>query len=1067
MVNALKHVLYSDIKMNSEVNGVKSDGCIRHDSIESSIPSTRISPLLHSDMILSDDEFRKGYAFETGDGVSQDLRQAEIHYVNSSSPVSSYRLGCMLESGVLRKPDAKSAFRRMRKAADAGYCPAMMKLAEYYADGFGIDRDPVIAIDIYLDLYHESVDDSSEQQALDGMRGILERFDKESSVREYLTGLVCEGVLTDPMFREALSHYENAGARGIPEAWFRAGVLHEIKSISDIGSAIRCYKFSFEGKNVQSSMRLGILCFEGKGLKQDISLAFKFFRRAAEGGDPYGQFWSAIMMQYGIGTEKDGRTAKQFYESAVKAGISDASLWEGLLLRYGAENVPKNVMEAHRLFKKASDLGIGRAMYELGRIYEDGAGVKVDMSTARRYYGMADRNGCHVVNGYVVPLDSMSCLEEMIRLRSAIYLQTRSSVETESDNEDSSEVLGGDKVHDEEANNSASQEVNETPAQVLKRLKDRMDMGGQGAKDARDEAMFLFNSCFGLDTDFDRMYQLYITALSDHTVGELQYRIAQMMQEENSPIHDRNRALEWYEKAMENGKIESAIHIGDHYLDGKPSPDLMVAASWYIQAIRRRSDFWILESRFSRIRDTLRKSKETELMVTIARNLVQSRLAGHDTVLKFYTDALELGRAEVAIELKDYIQSFGLKYDREDLLESSLKILDERAVSNKDPGSSSARLSGVTKGCIVKAQDLAQFYGHMVTKLFPYLIDKKKLDAIIRYDRCIDRFVVSPKEGIGPLSNLCPDPQVVLDIYSGSRKLCLDDLYSLANGLIQHNEYIGTRLMCIAAASGHAQALRDCIERMNIFEVEDVSLAVDLLRKSVAVTGDPDSMYKLAQLYLRYPAYEDSEKADRLLEDAAKMKHQDASMLLVVRRSKVDNTVKNLKKSEDSSHEIVTVVEPMNLLFEAAERDEMWAIMEMGKRSRSRDIWEAIKWYSRAAELGNPEAMCRLGIIFRNNDTFKDHNKSMSYLKQAAKLGNGEAMYILGTMYEITDRMKATEYYRKSMKAGYKFAASKLFRKDVEIYKLSYNFELSSRNEGFRRTLGDDSGRYMENSWER
>ena len=721
-------------------------------------------PSLFDSDLPVDDEFRKGYAFETGDGVVQNLRQAEIHYLNSRSPVSNYRLGCILESGGLGKPDAKGAFRRMRKAAEAGYGPARMRLAEYYADGFGIDTDPVSAIDIYLDLYRGSADDGSGQRVLDDMKRILERFDRESPIREYLTGLVCEGTLTDPMFHEALSHYEDAGARGIPEAWYRAGVLHETKPVPDMGSAIRCYKSSFEGGNVQSSMRLGILCFEGKGLGQNVPLAFRFFRRAADGGEPYGLLWSAIMLQYGIGTEKDARTAKQYYESAVEADIPDAPFWEGLLMRYGADDIPRNVLEAHRLFKKASDYGNGRAMYELGRMYEDGVGVKADVATARMYYGRAARNGCQVVNGRADPLDSMLCLEGMIHSHSSLHLPTRSPAVTVTDMNDEPEAVI-DKIQEAGVTYPEVQESNDTPAQVLKRLNDQMGRGGQTAKDAREEAMFLFNSCFGLDSDFDRMYGLYISILNEHSVGELQFRIAQMMIDEDSPIHDENRALQWFEKALENGENDSAIFIGDHYLDGKDDPNPTEAASWYLRAISKRSEFQKLESRFSRIMEILKDSGDAEQVANMARKLSQSKLVGHDTVLMFFTDALELGRVEVATELRDYLKSYGLEYEREDLLESSLRVMESRAKNNvacpmdmsdsrsdvshspeltqydviiKPKSSGRPNPENVTKPLLqessVKSErkvESVQFSGPMVTKLIPSLTDGMNPDCII------------------------------------------------------------------------------------------------------------------------------------------------------------------------------------------------------------------------------------------------------------------------------------------------------------------------------------------------
>ena len=1014
---------------------------------------------LNIDVTPTDNEFRLGYAFETGDGVDQNLRQAEIHYLNSGSPVSNYRLGCILESGGLGKPDAKGAFRRMRKAADAGYVPARVRLAEYYAGGFGVDRDPISAMKIYIDLYHESADDSSGQQALDCMKALLERFDVGSPTREYLTGLACEGILIDPTFREALSHYENAGAKGVPEAWFRAGALHETKSAPDMKSAIRCYKSAFEGGSIQSSMRLGILCFEGKGLDQDIPLSFKFFRRAAEGGDPYGNLWSAIMLQYGIGSGKDGRAAKQYYEYAVKAGIPDALLWEGLLLRYGTDDVPRNVLDAYGLFKKASDFGNGRAMYELGRMYENGVGVKADNALARKHYGMADRNGCTIVNGVAEPVDPQSYLGDAIRSKSSIYLPILCSPESCSEPYEENVPTEPEKVEFDEPE-SEPPETKEEPHEVLERLNDSMNKGGVEAQNARDEALFLFNSCFGLDSDFDRMYKLYILALSDHDLKDLQFRIAQMKSDADSPIYDENDALKWYEKAFNSGKKESAICIGDYYLDRIPSvsQNLRAAALWYMKAIRKRSEFTTLESRFSRIRNNLRGSSDAESIVTIARMLVESKHAGHDTILRFYTDALKLKRIDVAVELRDYIQSHGLRYDNESLLNHSLNLLKQSECSRagivyeplKQPdGTTNSSDSAHTSG------KLSNFAGHKVSKLFPQLTYQYNLDRIVGYDRRIDRIIENPKKGIKSISELFSNPAEVIEVYNRSYNSEPERLYVLASKLYLLNQYIGTRLMCIAAVSGNTPALRYCSEKLNVHDVDDVGLAVDILRKS-ASAGDPEAMYKLALLYDRYPAYGDSNHVDQLLCRASKRKHQAASMMLAARQSQVENERKSTMAPEAPYRE-------------AAERGEMWAILKMGEMLLCSDVDEAVVWYTKAADLGDSKAMCKLGVIYKENVRLKDEDKSLDYLMKASKLGNGEALYVLGTIYEDIDKKLAKKLFKASLNAGYWKATGKLYRKDVDKYGLKYSFDSSCdfRFGGVLPGLGDDSGRFMDNSWEK
>ena len=430
--------------------------------------------------------------------------------------------------------------------------------------------------------------------------------------------------------------------------------------------------------------------------------------------------------------------------------------------------------------------------------------------------------------------------------------------------------------------------------------------------------------------------------------------------------------------------------------------------------------------------------------------------AGHDTILGFYTDALKLNRIEVAVELREYIQSHGLRYDNDSLLNRSLNLLkqSEDARSVQEPSKKSDKSVNRLNPASVSGR-LSNFPGNKVTKLFPQLINHSNLDQIVEYDRCIDGFIENPKKGINSISELFSNREEVIGIYNRSYKNQLERVYALASKLCILNKYVGIRLMCIAAVSGHVSALRYCTEKLNIHDVDDVDLAVDFLRKS-ASRGDSDAMYKLALLYDRYPAYGDSNQVDQLLRYASKKNHQAASMMLATRVSQSENKHK-------------TVMMPEDPYREAAERGEMWAILKMGEVLFGRDIDEAIVWYTKAADRGNPKAMCKLGVVYKENLRLRDMGKSIDYLTKAANLGNGEASYVLGTIYESSNKTRANYLFRASLNAGYKKAASKLYRNDVTRYGLTYNFDTSC---GYRYGrvlpgLGDDSGRFMDNSWEK
>ncbi len=78
-----------------------------------------------------------------------------------------------------------------------------------------------------------------------------------------------------------------------------------------------------------------------------------------------------------------------------------------------------------------------------------------------------------------------------------------------------------------------------------------------------------------------------------------------------------------------------------------------------------------------------------------------------------------------------------------------------------------------------------------------------------------------------------------------------------------------------------------------------------------------------------------------------------------------------------------------------------------------RNIQSAIKWYNKAAEFNNADALYELGCIHTNNE-----NESKEYLKKAADLGNVDAMILLAedldcvysTFYNYIEIMKKVDH---------------------------------------------------------
>jgi len=85
---------------------------------------------------------------------------------------------------------------------------------------------------------------------------------------------------------------------------------------------------------------------------------------------------------------------------------------------------------------------------------------------------------------------------------------------------------------------------------------------------------------------------------------------------------------------------------------------------------------------------------------------------------------------------------------------------------------------------------------------------------------------------------------------------------------------------------------------------------------------------------------------------------------------------------------------------------------------------EAAKWYRKAAEQGNAEAQCALGILyFKEIGVELDKTEAAKWYRKAAEQGHVVAQYALGECYSLgdgvePDKTEAAKWYRKAAESG-------------------------------------------------
>ena len=134
--------------------------------------------------------------------------------------------------------------------------------------------------------------------------------------------------------------------------------------------------------------------------------------------------------------------------------------------------------------------------------------------------------------------------------------------------------------------------------------------------------------------------------------------------------------------------------------------------------------------------------------------------------------------------------------------------------------------------------------------------------------------------------------------------------------------------------------------------------------------------------------------------------------------------------------------EALHWLERAAGNDEPYALYQLGLYySEANDLAKAIKYYQRAAELNNADALLELYYIYGEGiGVEQDDDKALFFLKKVAELGNQEAIEELAAMAlsgQGNMDAKEAEYWIK--KAGYTEEMlkelDKLQEKSLEMFK--------------------------------
>ena len=122
-----------------------------------------------------------------------------------------------------------------------------------------------------------------------------------------------------------------------------------------------------EQGHANAQIKLGVMYYNGEGVKKEYTEAARWFTKAAEQGDAEAQNRLGLMYYKGLGVKKDYAEAVRWYTKAAEQGHAYAQYYLGVMYYYGI-GVAKNEAEAIKWYTKAAEQGHAEAQYWLDRL---------------------------------------------------------------------------------------------------------------------------------------------------------------------------------------------------------------------------------------------------------------------------------------------------------------------------------------------------------------------------------------------------------------------------------------------------------------------------------------------------------------------------------------------------------------------------------------------------------------------------------------------------------------------------------------------------------------------------
>lgn len=155
---------------------------------------------------------------------------------------------------------------------------------------------------------------------------------------------------------------------------------------------LRWFRLAADQGDPEAVCRLGMMRAVGQGTEADPVAAWKLISKAARVGHPLALNEAGICLQQGRGVEKDPTAAVGYFHAAADLGNTAAMVNLGSCYRSG-NGVPRDLTKAATAFALAARANFGPAQFVFGEMLERGEGKPPDRVGACIQYWRAAANG--------------------------------------------------------------------------------------------------------------------------------------------------------------------------------------------------------------------------------------------------------------------------------------------------------------------------------------------------------------------------------------------------------------------------------------------------------------------------------------------------------------------------------------------------------------------------------------------------------------------------------------------------------------------------------------------------